>query len=117
MAAGGTPRDVRRIVLLQGAFAGLVGVIGGLALAFALVFAGKPLWERMTSSVFVAWQIPWSAVVQITVLGLLADLAAAVVPAVSAGLQTPTAALAGRFATTTWLDDAFVSAIRTLNGI
>ncbi|HET6988036.1 MAG TPA: FtsX-like permease family protein [Kribbella sp.] len=100
MAAGGTPRDVRRIVLMQGLFAGLVGVIGGLTLAFAVVFAGKPLWERMTSSVFVAWQIPWSSVVLIAALGLLAGLAAAVVPAISAGRQAPMAALAGRFATT-----------------
>ncbi len=100
MAAGGTPRDVRRIVLMQGVFAGLVGVIGGLTLAFAVAFAGKPLWERMTSSVFVAWQIPWRAVVLIAALGLLAGLAAAVVPAISAGRQTPMAALAGRFATT-----------------
>ena len=100
MAAGGTPRDVRRIVLMQGLFAGLAGVIGGLALAFALVLAGKPLWERMTSSVFVAWQVPWRTVVLIAALGLLAGLAAAVVPAISAGLQAPMAALAGRFATT-----------------
>ena len=100
MAAGGTPRDVRRIVLMQGVFAGLVGVIGGLILAFAVAFAGKPLWERMTSSVFVAWQIPWRAVVLIAALGLLAGLAAAVVPAISAGRQAPMAALAGRFATT-----------------
>ncbi|WP_328525069.1 FtsX-like permease family protein [Kribbella sp. NBC_00359] len=100
MAAGGTPRDVRRIVLMQGVFAGLVGVIGGLTLASALVLAGKPLWERMTSSVFVAWQVPWSAVVLIAALGLLAGLAAAAVPAISAGRQAPMAALAGRFATT-----------------
>jgi putative ABC transport system permease protein len=100
MAAGGTARDVRRIVLLQGLFAGVVGVTAGLVLATVVLVAGKPLWERMNSTLFLAWQIPWVSVIVIALLGVLAGLAAAVVPAVSAGRQAPLAALAGRFAAT-----------------
>ncbi|TCC57039.1 ABC transporter permease [Kribbella pittospori] len=98
MATGGTPRDVRRIVLMQGLFAGLVGVVGGLVTATVLVLAGKPLWEKLTGAVFTAWQVPWLNVGLIALLGLVAGLAAAVVPARSASRQSPVSALAGRFA-------------------
>ncbi|MGW6282142.1 FtsX-like permease family protein [Kribbella sp. NPDC055071] len=98
LATGGTPRDVRRIVLLQGVFAGVVGVIGGLSLAAVAVLAGKSLWERITSKIITGWQIPWSGVVAIAAIGLLSGLAAAVVPAIAAGKQPPMAALSGRFA-------------------
>ncbi|HWD79910.1 MAG TPA: FtsX-like permease family protein, partial [Kribbella sp.] len=100
LAAGGTPRDVRRIVATQGLFAGLVGVLGGLVLAGVAVFSAKPLWEAMTDAIFTAWQIPWGTIAGIAVLGVGAGLAAAVVPAISAGRQAPMAALAGRFTVT-----------------
>ncbi|MEI8412159.1 MULTISPECIES: FtsX-like permease family protein [unclassified Kribbella] len=100
MATGGTARDVRRIVLLQGLFAGVVGVTGGLLLAAVVLIVGRPLWERISSTLFLSWQVPWVPVIVIAVLGVLAGLAAAVVPAVSAGRQAPLAALAGRFAAT-----------------
>ncbi|GAA1569488.1 hypothetical protein GCM10009804_27420 [Kribbella hippodromi] len=101
MAAGGTPRDVRRIVAMQGLFAGLVGVLGGLVLAGLAVFAGRPLWERMTDSILAGWQIPWAMIIAIAVLGLGAGLAAAAIPAINAGRQAPMTALAGQFAVTT----------------
>ncbi|MEV0792936.1 FtsX-like permease family protein [Kribbella sp. NPDC050459] len=97
MAAGGTPGDVRRVVLMQGLFAGLVGVTGGLVIAGIAAFSAKPVWEAMTDSIFTAWQIPWGTIAGIAVLGLGAGLAAAVVPAIGAGRQAPMAALTGRF--------------------
>jgi putative ABC transport system permease protein len=97
-AAGGTPRDIRRIVLAQGLFMGAIGSGGGLLLAILAALAGKSLWERMLSTLIVSTEIPWLRLVTITALGLLAGLAAAIVPAVSAGRQTPLAALNGRFA-------------------
>ncbi|MGZ0149620.1 FtsX-like permease family protein [Kribbella sp. WER1] len=98
LAAGGTPGDVRRIVVMQGLFAGLVGVLGGLVIAAVAVFSVKPVWETMTDSVITAWQIPWGMLVAIALLGIGAGIAAAVVPAISAGRQAPVAALAGKFA-------------------
>jgi putative ABC transport system permease protein len=97
MAAGGTPGDVRRIVVMQGLVTGLVGVLGGLVLAGIAVFSAKPLWEAMTDAIFTAWQIPWATIVATAVLGVGAGLAAAVVPAIQAGRQAPMAALTGRF--------------------
>ncbi|MFI5710504.1 FtsX-like permease family protein [Kribbella sp. NPDC051620] len=97
-AAGGTPRDIRRIVLAQGIFMGAVGAGGGLLLAILAALAGRPLWEKMLSTLIVSNEIPWLSLVPIAALGLLAGLAAAIVPAISAGRQTPLAALSGRFA-------------------
>jgi putative ABC transport system permease protein len=52
----------------------------------------------MLSTLIVNLEIPWLSLAGIAALGLLAGLAAAIVPAVSAGRQTPLAALSGRFA-------------------
>ncbi len=99
-ATGGTPRDVRRIVLVQGFVAGLLGAGGGLILALLLMILAKPLWEKMLRTIIVGIQIPWIPLLVITGLGLLAGVAAAVVPAISAGNQSPMSALAGRFTVT-----------------
>ncbi|MFC9687177.1 FtsX-like permease family protein [Kribbella sp. NPDC056951] len=100
LSAGGTPRDVRRIVLLQGLFAGVVGVTSGLVLAAITLLAGRPLWEQVSGSLFIAWQVPWGGIALIAALGLAAGVAAATVPAISASRQAPLAALSGRFAAT-----------------
>ncbi|GAB3940506.1 hypothetical protein GCM10029976_058310 [Kribbella albertanoniae] len=101
LSTGGTPRDVRRIVLLQGLFAGAVGVTSGLVLAATTLVIGRQLLEELSGSLFVGWQIPWGGIILISALGLAAGLAAATLPAISASRQTPLAALSGRFAATT----------------
>lgn len=97
-AAGGIPRDVRRIVLVQGLFIGLLGAGGAVVIAILATVAGRPLWEKMLSTLIVGVRIPWGTLVLIASLGILAGLGAAIVPAVSAGKQAPMAALNGRFA-------------------
>ncbi|MDX6236506.1 MAG: putative transport system permease protein [Kribbellaceae bacterium] len=97
-ATGGTPRDVRRIVLAQGVFTGLLGAGGGLLLALGLAIGVRPLSEAMTGRLITEWQFPVGSLVLTTVIAAVAGLLAAVVPAVAAGRQTPMAALAGRFA-------------------
>lgn len=100
-AAGGTARDVRRIVLVQGVFTGLVGAGGAIAIAVVATLAGRPLWEQMMSTLIVGVHIPWGTLAVVGALGLLAGLGAAIVPAASAGRQAPMAALSGRFAAAT----------------
>lgn len=100
LSTGGTPRDVRRIVLLQGLFAGAVGVIGGLVLAATTLAIGRQLLEELNGSLLVGWQVPWGWIILIAALGVASGLAAATLPAISASRQTPMAALSGRFAAT-----------------
>lgn len=100
-AAGGTAQDIRRIVLVQGAFIGLLGAGGAVVIAVLATIAGRPLWEKMLNTLIVGVNIPWRMLVIVAVLGLLAGLASAVVPAISAGRMAPMAALSGRFAAAT----------------
>lgn len=97
-AAGGTPRDVRRIVLAQGIVIGLLGAAGGVGLAVIAVIAGRPLWEWMLARVITDLRFSVGRLLLIAGVGALAGLLAAVVPAHSAARQAPMAALAGRFA-------------------
>lgn len=96
-AAGGTARDVRRIVLAQGVVIGLIGAVSGLLIAIIAAIAGQPLWERLSSRLITDWQLPIGRLVVITAIGAAAGLLAAIVPAHAAANRPPLAALAGRF--------------------
>ncbi|QNE20039.1 FtsX-like permease family protein [Kribbella qitaiheensis] len=98
-ATGGTPADIRRIVLAQGIVIGLVGAGGGIAVAAVALVAGKPLWESLTGRLITEIQFPVGRLLLIGAIGAIAGLLAAVVPAHTAAKQPPMAALAGRFAT------------------
>ncbi len=100
-AAGGSPRDVRRIVLAQGLVLGAIGAALGVATGFAVAFAGRPLWERLADSEITSWAFGPAEIAIGALVGLLSGLAAAVVPAVGAGRMRPVDALAGRFRATT----------------
>jgi putative ABC transport system permease protein len=97
-AAGGTPSDVRRIVLAQGIVIGVIGAGGGIALAAIAMVAGKPLWEWIYGRLIPEIQIPVGRLVVVGLIGVVAGVLAAVVPARSAAKQAPMAALSGRFA-------------------
>jgi putative ABC transport system permease protein len=96
-ASGGSPRDVRRIVLAQGLVLGALGAVAGVAVGGGLAVAGRPLWEHYDNAEMTAWVFgPWE-IAGAMLVGLLSGLAAAVVPAVGAGRMRPVHALAGRF--------------------
>ena len=97
-AAGGTARDVRRIVLAQGAFTGLIGTAGGLLAAIGLAIGVRPLSELVMGRLITQWRIPWGQLTVIVVVAAAAGLLAAAVPAIAAGRLSPLAALGGRFA-------------------
>ncbi len=95
-ASGGTPRQMRRVVLasalvLGGTAAGL-GVLLGIGLALALM----PVAQRFSGSWFGPFDIAWSHLVGIAAFGLLSAFLAAVVPAVIAARQDVVKVLAGR---------------------
>lgn len=96
-ATGGTARQIRRIVLAQGLFLGLVGAAGGVLVAILVLSAGRPVWERITDRVITGWDLRPLELLLISMIGLLSGLAAALVPARMSSKMTPLAALAGRF--------------------
>ena len=99
-ASGGSARHVRSIVLAQGLVLGGLGALLGVATGFAIALAGRPLWERLDDARILDWAFgPWE-IAGAALIGLLAGLAAAVVPAIGAGRMRPVDALAERFRTT-----------------
>ena len=98
VATGGTPADIRRIVIAQGIVIGLAGSGGGIAVAAITLIAGKPWWETLFGQLIPAWEFPVGRLVVIGAIGAIAGLLAAVVPARAAANRPPMAALAGRFA-------------------
>ncbi|MFG1912838.1 FtsX-like permease family protein [Kribbella sp. NPDC048928] len=96
-AVGGTTADVRRFVLAQGLYAGLLGTGGGLGIGVAAALLGKSWWENATSTLITQWQLPWLQLLGVVAIGLVAGLAAALIPAIGAAQRPPLAALAGRF--------------------
>ena len=98
-ASGGSPSDVRRIVLAQGLVLGAIGAVLGVAVGFAVAFAGRPFWERLADSEIAGWSFGPAEIAVAALVGLLSGLAAAVVPALGAGRMRPVNALAGRFRT------------------
>ncbi|GAA1606195.1 MULTISPECIES: ABC transporter permease [Kribbella] len=96
-AVGGTSADVRRVVLAQGLYAGLLGAGGGLVIGVLIALAGKSWWEDATSTLITGWQIPWVQLLGVVAVGLVAGLGSALVPAIGAARRPPLAALAGRF--------------------
>ena len=80
-ASGGSPRDIRRIVLAQGLVLGALGAALGVALGFAVAIGGRPLWERLADSEIVGWTFGPAEIAVAALVGLLSGLAAAVLPA------------------------------------
>ncbi|GAA3106160.1 putative ABC transport system permease protein [Kribbella aluminosa] len=97
-AVGGTSADVRRVVLAQGLYAGLLGAGGGFVIGVVTALVGNAWWEDATSTLITGWQLPWWQLLGVVAVGLVAGLASALVPAIGAARRPPLAALAGRFA-------------------
>ncbi len=95
-AGGASPRDVRRIVLAQGLVLGALGAVIGVAVGFGVAFAGRSLWEHFADFEITSWEFGPLEIAGAALVGLFSGLAAAFVPAVSAGRMRPVNALAGR---------------------
>lgn len=95
-SSGGTPRQVRRVVLagavVLGAAAAGVGAVAGTLLGVAVL----PLVQRLSATWFGPVDVPWLLVLGVAGLGVLSALMAALVPAVLASRQDVVAVLAGR---------------------
>ncbi|MBM7518902.1 FtsX-like permease family protein [Nocardioides nitrophenolicus] len=95
-AGGASPRQLRAVLLVQGATLGVIGTTGGVAVGFLVAWLGWPLWEWLNGSVLPVFRFGPEVLIAV-VVGILSGVLAAVVPAIGASRQQPLDALSGRF--------------------
>ena len=95
-AIGATDRQVRRVLLANGAAVGAVGAATGVVLGLAAWFALRPAFEHLVGHRIDPLDIPWWAVVAAAALAILTALAASWWPARSVARMPIVAALSGR---------------------
>ena len=95
-AIGATDRQVRRVMLANGAAVGVVGSLSGVALGLVVWFALTPAFERVVGHRYDPFALPWWAVIAGAVLAILTALAASWWPARAVARLPIVAALSGR---------------------
>ena len=98
LAAGGDDRDVRRVLLAQGALLGAVGAVAGVALGVLAAFAGRSVFEDYLGRALGPFDVRALDVLAVLALGVGAGLLAALVPARSAAQLAVVDMLRARFA-------------------
>lgn len=95
-AVGATPAQARRTVLASGVVVGAVGGAVGIVLGIGLGALALPFAQRTSFAWFGPFDVPWPLLAIVALFGLVAAVAAAVVPAVSASRLDVVAVLGGR---------------------
>ncbi|MFF7191220.1 FtsX-like permease family protein [Streptomyces sp. NPDC008222] len=95
-ASGGEGRDIRAVVLGGGLIAGAVAAAVGTVLGIGLAVVVRPLFEERGGARFAGLDLHPVDLLGIALLAVLAGLAAAALPAVTAARQPVLAALTGR---------------------
>jgi putative ABC transport system permease protein len=95
-AIGATDRQVRRVMLANGAAVGIVGASLGAALGLVVWFALTPAFEKVVGHRYDPFALPWWAVIASVILALLTSLAASWWPARAVARLPIVEALSGR---------------------
>ncbi|WP_405141195.1 ABC transporter permease [Sphaerisporangium sp. NBC_01403] len=95
-AQGGTPGQLRAVVLADGLVLGLGASTAGAGAGIGVAVAVMPWAERVFDSVMTSLSVPWAVVALIVFLGTASGLAAALAPAAQASRTDIVAVLAGR---------------------
>lgn len=95
-AIGATDRQVRGVLLANGAAVGAVGAVSGVALGLVAWFALTPAIQRLVGHRYDPLALPWWAVIAGAVLAVATALAASWWPARAAARLPIVAALSGR---------------------
>ncbi|GAA1159257.1 FtsX-like permease family protein [Nocardioides aquiterrae] len=95
-ASGGTPAQSRRVVLAGGVVLGGAAAALGVGLGIGAGWLLVPLVQRMSSTWFGPFDVPWLHLAGVAAFGLASAVLAAVVPAWIASRQDVVAVLAGR---------------------
>jgi putative ABC transport system permease protein len=95
-AIGATDRQVRRVMLANGAAVGLVGAVSGAALGLAVWLVLTPAFEQVVGHRYDPFALPWWAVIASVILAILSALAASWWPARAVARRPIVEALSGR---------------------
>jgi putative ABC transport system permease protein len=95
-AAGGTPRQARRVVLAAGLVLGAAGSALGVGLGLVLARLVMPLAQSRSGTWFGPFDVAWWHLLAVAAFGLVSALLAAAVPAWLASRQDVVAVLGGR---------------------
>jgi putative ABC transport system permease protein len=95
-AIGATDRQVRRVMLANGAAVGLVGATSGAVLGLVVWLALTPAFEQVVGHRYDPFALPWWAVVTSVILAILSALAASWWPARAVARRPIVEALSGR---------------------
>jgi putative ABC transport system permease protein len=95
-ASGGTPAQVRRIVLADGVVLGVVAAVVGVAVGIAVAAASRPLIESLAHTRSGGFRVYPEALAGFAGLAAMTGVLAAMVPAWISSRQDVVAALAGR---------------------
>ncbi len=95
-AIGATDRQVRRVMLANGAAVGCIGAICGAVLGLGVWFALTPAFQKVVGHRYDPFALPWWAVLTGALLAILTAIAASWWPARAAARLPIVAALSGR---------------------
>jgi putative ABC transport system permease protein len=95
-AVGATDRQVRRVMLSNGAAVGAVGAACGVTLGLAVWFALTPVFQRLVGHRYNPLTLPWWAVIAGAILAIAAAVAASWWPARAVARRPIVEALSGR---------------------
>ncbi|KQQ39476.1 FtsX-like permease family protein [Nocardioides sp. Leaf307] len=95
-AAGGVPRQARRVVLASGVVLGLAGALLGVVLGLIAALPLLPVLQGFSTTRFGPFEVSWWQLAVIALFGVVSALLAAAVPAWIASRQDVVAVLAGR---------------------
>lgn len=95
-ASGASPRHLRRMLVLQGTWTGVVGVIVGMAVGWVVLWVGRGPLEQRLDRVIAPYDVRWGEIAPIVAIGLVAATIGALVPAVRASRLSVLASLGGR---------------------
>ncbi len=95
-AAGGTPRDARRVVLASGVVLGVGGAVLGVVLGIGVAWLLRPVVQGFVTTRLGPFDVVATHLAAVAAFGLVSALLAAAVPAVVAARQDVVAVLAGR---------------------
>ncbi|MFK4760531.1 FtsX-like permease family protein [Microbacterium sp. ZW T5_45] len=94
-SVGATPSDLRRVIVLQGTFLGLIGGVSGIAVGIGAAALTMSLTTNGSATQFWGFHVPWAVLAGVLVFAVLVGTLSAAVPAHTVARSDTIAALRG----------------------